>query len=91
MMAILGGSSVTTLEGVLPFLIFSSGITWLPITLIGAGFGREREAAGPLSLLLSDRTTSFSGKQRQPTPLGETPVWVGCTSWAKKALNNCLQ
>ena len=44
MMAILGGSGVTTLEGVLPFLIFSSGITWLPITLIGAGFGREREA-----------------------------------------------
>ena len=59
MMAILGGSSVTTLEGVLPFLIFSSGITWLPITLIDAEFGREREVAGPLSLLPSDRTTSF--------------------------------
>jgi hypothetical protein len=33
-----GGATVTTLKGVLPFLISDAGIAWLPVTVMGAGF-----------------------------------------------------
>src|SRR4029450_11106583 len=34
----LGGATVTTLKGVLPFLISAAGIAWRRVTVMGAGF-----------------------------------------------------
>lgn len=63
------GATVTTLNGVKPFLNSSSGIAWLPVTVIGAGFcpgGRFSPVPG---LMHEEVTSAAATRVTNTSPL----------------------